>query len=273
MPTAFDTGFAYVISEQQSVGKSDELSYQIAKPLSLLPTLQRDCETSRKNIYCIDFDTVDYETTRDIQVELVAARKKRSLDRDAVLILEHFPVFTLGRRGGRENLTVTPEFLEKSGVKVLQAERGGNITYHGPGQLVVYFIVDLFAARIKVVDFVEKLEKIMIRTAGEWGIHAEQNKLNRGVWVGNAKLGSVGIAVRRGVSFHGLALNVNPSMEPFGWINPCGLHGIRMTSMKRELSEDIPMHRVRESVKSGIESIFCVNLKPATPEKLGFEKP
>lgn len=220
----------------------------------------------------MEFETVaDYEITRDIQVELVDARKKRLLDRDAVMILEHCPVFTLGRRGGRDNVTVAPEFLEKAGIGIVHAERGGSITYHGPGQLVVYFIFDLHAARIRVVDFVENLEKIMMRTARHWGIQAEQNTLNRGVWVGNAKLGSVGIAVRRGVSFHGFALNVNLSLEPFGWINPCGLQGVSITSMKRELSKSVPMGRVREEIKRGIESIFDTSLESVSLRELGFE--
>jgi lipoate-protein ligase B len=100
----------------------------------------------------------------------------------------------------------------------------------------------------------------MIRTAAEWGIEAVRNPLNRGVWVGNNKLGSIGIAIRRGISFHGMAFNVNLSLEPFGWINPCGLQNIRMTSMERELSYKLSMDEVRDSIKHHVENVFSVEL-------------
>lgn len=221
-------------------------------------------ESNSQTWYCTEFGITDYGEIQALQLELVEARKKRTIDRDVILILEHRPVFTLGRRGGRENLTVTPEFLEKSGVQVVQAERGGNITYHGPGQIIGYPIVDLYGGKIKVVDFVGLLEDVMIRTAADFGIAAGQDPRNRGVWVGGNKLGSVGIAVRRGVSFHGFALNVNLALEPFDWINPCGLTGIGVTSMKRELSQELPMDRVRETVKKNIETVFDVRLEMKT---------
>ena len=100
----------------------------------------------------------------------------------------------------------------------------------------------------------------MIRVADDWGIKAQRKSINRGVWVGNNKLGSVGISVQRDISFHGLALNVNMSLQPFGWINPCGLEDIQMTSMEKELSAQVPMNRVRESVRHHFESVFGVEL-------------
>ena len=155
---------------------------------------------------------------------------------------------------------VSGAFLEESGISVVQVERGGDVTFHGPGQLVVYPIVNLKEARLSVVDYVTALEEIMIRTAGDWGIMAERNSMNRGIWVGNNKLGSVGIAIRRGVSFHGFAFNVNLSLKHFNWINPCGLQGIGMTSMERELSRSVPMDQVHEAVKCHIEAVFGVEL-------------
>lgn len=186
--------------------------------------------------FCADLPMLDYRTAWDLQVRLVAARKGGIIGSDVLILLEHEPVFTLGRRGGRENLTVSEAFLEEAGVCVLHVERGGNITFHGPGQLVGYPILDLQAAGLSVTGYVERLEEVMIRTAAEWGVVAERNSLNRGVWAGGRKLGSVGIAIRRGISFHGFAFNVKPSLKPFGWINPCGLKGIEMTSLERELS-------------------------------------
>jgi lipoate-protein ligase B len=209
---------------------------------------------------CIDFDSIDYREAWQLQTELVAARKERILQSDIVLFLEHPPVFTLGRRGGRECLLVSEEFLEKSGIQVVQVERGGNITFHGPGQLVVYPIVDLQAARIKVIDFVSGLEEVMLRTAESWDVAAERNTANRGIWVGPNKMGSLGIAVRRGISFHGLALNINADLTPFSWIQPCGLKNVGMTTMQQQTGCQLSVPEVRAVLKKHFESVFGVKL-------------
>ena len=210
--------------------------------------------------WCIDLDTVDYDDAWKLQTDIVAARNNKAIDTDMILMLEHPAVFTLGRRGGAENLLVSESFLEKSGIAVTQVERGGNITYHGPGQLVVYPIVNLEAAKISVVDFVEALENVMLQTINVWGIDAERNPVNRGIWVGDKKIGSIGIALRKGVSFHGLALNVNLDLTPFSWIQPCGLQGVRMTSMKQELSGQVSMPDVRNVLRKKFESVFGVQI-------------
>ena len=209
---------------------------------------------------CVDIPHIEYTEALNLQRATVAARNSSVIDTDVLLMLEHPPVFTVGRRGGQENLVVSGPFLEKSGISVVQTERGGNITYHGPGQLVVYPIIDLREAKLKVVDYVTRLEEVMIRTAADWGIRAERNALNRGVWVGRNKLGSIGIAIRHGVSFHGFSLNVNLSLEPFAWVNPCGLEGIGMTSMEQKLSNKVSMQQARVSLKRHLRAVFGVEL-------------
>jgi lipoate-protein ligase B len=206
--------------------------------------------------YLLDLGTTPYQVAHDLQTRLVGARKEGILDRDIFICLEHTPVFTLGRRGGRQNLRVPEASLKTQGIDIVHVERGGDITYHGPGQLVLYPILDLRKAGLGVVDYVTALEEVMLRTAAEWGIAAERNALNRGVWVGLQKLGSIGIAVRRGISFHGLALNANTSLEHFGWIHPCGLHGISVTSMARLLGKPIFMDEVRRSMLHHVEAVF-----------------
>jgi lipoate-protein ligase B len=213
-----------------------------------------------KRWLCIDLPAMEYREAWDFQGRLVGARKDKVIDTDVILLLEHPPVFTLGRRGGWGNLTVSADFLEKAGIPVIQVERGGNITFHGPGQLVMYTIIDLRVARLAVSDYVENLEEVMIRAAFDWGITAERNPINRGIWVGNNKLGSIGIAIRRGVCFHGMAFNVNLSLKPFGWIKACGLQDSGTTSMERELSREVPMDQVRESAKRHLEAAFGVEL-------------
>ena len=222
--------------------------------------------TSKKWLLALDGLT-PYGVAHELQTRLVQARRER-MDRDLFVCLEHEPVFTLGRRGGLENLRVSEEFLKEKGIAIVHVERGGDITYHGPGQLVLYPIIALTAAGLSVVDYVTALEEVMIRTASDWNIRAERNSLNRGVWVGGFKLGSIGIAVRRGVSFHGLALNANTSLEHFGWINPCGLQGVSIASMSQILGRPLAMDEVRRSMLRHVEEIFRAELEQASLEQV-----
>ena len=215
-----------------------------------------------KEWYCLKLPLTAYETVWQLQTSLVLARKERRIDKDMVILLEHPSVFTLGRNGGRENLRVSESFLKKTGTQVVQVERGGSITYHGPGQLIGYPIIDLTAFRLKVVDYVGALEEMMIQAASQWKITAERDSRNRGIWVGDNKLGSIGVAVRRGVSFHGFALNVCVSLEPFCWIHPCGLQGIGMTSFEKELSRPVSVQEVKGTVKQCMEDVFNITFIP-----------
>jgi lipoyl(octanoyl) transferase len=219
----------------------------------------------------VDLPETDYQRALHLQLAIVAAKTTGRLDADVILCVEHPRVFTLGRRGGRENLCVTEDFLAQEGVSVVPTDRGGNITYHGPGQLVVYPIIDLNRRRFKVVEFVSGLEQAMILTAGHWGIDAGTDPANRGGWLNGDKLGSVGITVRRGVSFHGLALNVNTDMEPFSWINPCGLNQVRMTSLERHLSGPVAMAEARQEMAAHLAEGFGIALTTVSLQQLYAE--
>ncbi len=206
-----------------------------------------------KNSEIVHLGTMDYCRALALQEKIVAEKKARTQEKDLILVLEHPAVFTLGRHGGRENLMVSEAFLKEQGVPVVQTGRGGNITFHGPGQLVVYPIMDLNRAGMGVAAFVQQLEEIMIHTAADAGVIAHRSEMNHGIWVGNRKLGSIGLSVTRGISFHGVALNVNPDLTPFSWINPCGLAGISMTSLETELRKTEPTATVSmEGVKSSL---------------------
>ncbi len=217
---------------------------------------------------CVDIPVMDYQEALKLQHQLVAARKSGRIETDMVLMLEHPSAFTLGRRGGEENLAVPRKFLAEKHIPVIQAERGGDITYHGPGQIVVYPIVRLDTIRLNVSDYVFKMEEVMIRTVRKWGIEAKRNVKNPGVWVDGRKLGSLGIAIRRGISFHGFALNIDVSLEPFSWINPCGLKGTQMTSMENQLNHRVPINKVRQTLKHHIETVFGVGLERMHPSEL-----
>jgi len=221
-----------------------------------------------RRLLCTEVCSMDYCEALELQHALVDAKISTTLGRDVLLLLEHPPVFTLGRRGSHEHLLVAGAFLESRGIQVIHVERGGDVTYHGPGQLVCYPIVDLRKGRWKVVDFVEALEEVMIRTVADWGIRAGRNPMNRGVWVGMSKIGSLGIAVRRAVSFHGFALNVNTSLEPFSWIHPCGLEGVHVTSVKQLCGKEIPMEDVQGAVRLHIQEIFGVEIDQVSLDEI-----
>jgi lipoate-protein ligase B len=210
--------------------------------------------------YAVHLGVVPYPDAWDLQLRLVAARSQGRLSENVLLFLEHPPVFTLGRRGGRDHLLVSEDWLAQSGVPIVQVERGGDITYHGPGQLVAYPIVHLPSSGLGVVELVDRLEEVMIRTCAAWGVSAGRDGLNRGAWVGMKKIGSLGIAVRRGVSFHGLALNVNLDLKPFEWIQPCGLEGVGVTSIQAESGHPVGITDVKRVMQAHIETVFQAEL-------------
>ena len=232
-----------------------------------LPNCQPEpgnAQTATRNpnpVYALDLGLIDYQEAWSLQQKLVAAKVENDIDHDFMLFMEHPQVFTLGRRGGLDNLLVSEAFLKDAGIPVIQVERGGFITYHGPGQIVVYPIMNLHTRRIGVKEFVAAMEEAMILTAGNWNIAAQRNSLNSGVWIDNQKMGSIGIALRKGISFHGLALNVNLDLTPFSWIQPCGLHGIDMTSMRKESGKELPMGEVLEVLKDQLKAALGISFE------------
>ncbi len=218
--------------------------------------LEDTARNGREETYApliVDLGLIDYKSAFDFQKKIVSIKIKYKNIPDTILLLEHSSVFTLGKRGGRENLVVTERFLKSKKIPVVQTERGGNITFHGPGQLVLYPIVDLEKAKKGIADFVYELEEIMIRTLADFKIKSERNEKNHGVWVKNAKIGSIGLSIKRGISFHGLAFNVNVDLKPFSWINPCGMSDISMTSIKNEI---LNMNNLLRTENTSEEAVY-----------------
>jgi lipoate-protein ligase B len=216
----------------------------------------------------IDLPLTDYGQAQVLQERCVAAKTDGRLPEDLMFLLEHPAVFTLGRNGGRENLMVSDAHLASAGVGLMPSERGGNITYHGPGQIVGYPVIDLQRARMGVGDYVGTLEDLMLSVAQTWGVAADRDDRNRGIWVDGAKAGSIGLCLRHGMAFHGFALNVSNDLTPFQWINPCGLAGVRMTSLEQVLDREIPMDELRQTVWQTAARVFDVTLVPITLETL-----
>ena len=193
----------------------------------------------KRSAVFIDLGLLEYKRALDLQVQTRDSKINHPLLEDKIFFVEHPSVFTLGKRGGEENLSVSKEFLSNKNIDVVLTDRGGNITYHGPGQAVMYPVVDLEKNKIKVREFVYGLEEIMKLTALDFNIDAGRNKKNHGIWVGNSKIGSVGISIKKGISIHGLAMNINLDLDPFSWINPCGLTNVSMTSIEKEMEKSM----------------------------------
>jgi lipoyl(octanoyl) transferase len=187
---------------------------------------------------------IAYSDALALQEELLEQRTEGRIT-DTVLLLEHEPaVITLGRGAKEEHVLLSREALALQGVEVHETGRGGDVTYHGPGQLVAYPIIDLKPDRQDVRKYVAALEEVMIRIAASYGISASRVAGLNGTWVGNNKLGAVGVRLRRWVTMHGLALNVSTALDAFDLIVPCGIRDRGVTSLERELGRAVPMDEV-----------------------------
>jgi lipoyl(octanoyl) transferase len=180
-----------------------------------------------------------------LQAELVRARQADAIP-DTLLLLEHDPVFTLGQNAKKENVLAAPERLRALGFDVSETGRGGDVTYHGPGQIVAYPILQLAVHERDLHRYLRDLEEVMIRTCADFGLTAGRIDKLTGVWIQERKVGAIGVRVARWVTSHGLALNVNTDLAAFGHIVPCGLHGREVTSLARELGRNIPLDDVMD---------------------------
>jgi lipoyl(octanoyl) transferase len=208
-----------------------------------------------------DLGRIEYGEAWDVQRELVARRKQGSGE-DCLLFAEHPHVITMGRGAHPEHLLVSREQLDRLGVALWETNRGGDITYHGPGQLVGYPIVDLREWKRDVVAYLRALEQVLIDAAGEFGIAAERLPGCTGVWAAGAKLAALGVHVSRWVTSHGFALNVTTDLRYFGYIVPCGLTR-PVTSMEQLLGEAPPRTIVLDAVARHFGRVFGREIRPA----------
>ncbi|MGH2445042.1 MAG: lipoyl(octanoyl) transferase LipB [Candidatus Limnocylindria bacterium] len=191
--------------------------------------------------------TVAYRPTWELQDELATQRRERRIG-DRLLLLEHFPVYTIGRGGNEANMLATPERLREIGAELIRIDRGGDVTYHGPGQIVAYPILEL-RDPLDLRRYVRVLEAAIIDTAAAFGVASGRLDGQPGIWVdGERKLAAIGVRVRRGVTTHGLALNVNPDLKWFDEMIPCGIPDKGVTSLARELGTGVPMEAVEDEL-------------------------
>jgi len=202
---------------------------------------------------------VDYETAHDLQKKILQERiDGKCLDH--LILLQHNPVITIGRSGDNKNILASKTLLESFGITVHEIERGGDVTYHGPGQLTGYPIIDLRNYKKDVHWYLRQLEEVIIRVLAEYGIIGERVEKYTGVWVGDEKIAAIGVAVKRWVTYHGFAFNVNPDLSYFKLINPCGITNKGITSLVNLLGYDVKMDEVERKIVSAFSEVFEINL-------------
>lgn len=190
-----------------------------------------------RELWIVSLGRTPYEEALDLQRALARERISGGIPEDVLLLVEHPPVVTLGRSAKSRNLVCSAEFLASKGVELFEVERGGDVTFHGLGQLVGYPIIDLKRHKLDLHWFLRQVEEALIRTLAAYSIPGERNTGYTGVWTKGRKIASIGVHAREWVTWHGFALNVTTDLSYFDLIIPCGIDGVTMTSIEREIAE------------------------------------
>jgi lipoate-protein ligase B len=210
---------------------------------------------------------VEYARALKLQDEIVKERIAYG-GSDVVLLLQHPPVLTIGASGGERNIIVPRDTLAEHGISICRTDRGGNITYHGPGQLVVYPILDLKTRGKDLHRYVRNLEEVVIRTLSDFSLQAHRISGYAGVWVGQAEVCAIGIKVTRWITKHGLAININNDMRYFSFIHPCGIPDKEVTSMSRLLGHQVAIGDVTPHIVSHFSEVFNLTVKQQPAEEI-----
>jgi lipoate-protein ligase B len=212
---------------------------------------------AERELWTVTLGRLPYGDALELQRSIARDRISGTIPQDVLLLVEHPPVVTLGRGTKEKNLVSSPEFLQSKGVELFEVERGGDVTFHGPGQLVGYPIIDLKRHREDLHWYLRKIEEGLINTLADYGIPGERNTAFTGVWTRGRKIASIGVHARDWVTWHGFALNVTTDLSYFDLIVPCGIDGVVMTSIARELGlEDVAQQDVRDRVTAKFAEAF-----------------
>jgi lipoyl(octanoyl) transferase len=198
---------------------------------------------------------IDYNQAWDLQKEIFDLRLHNRIE-DSLFLLEHPHTYTLGKVADKENLISTKEQLQELGINVYEIDRGGDITYHGPGQIVGYPIIKLSDWKEDTHEYLRALEEVIIQTCAEYGLDTNRNPKYTGVWLGERKIAAIGIKVSRWITMHGFAFNVNTDLAYFGGIIPCGIKDKDVTSLQRELGKEIEINEVKEKLVKNFQKVF-----------------
>jgi len=202
-----------------------------------------------------DLGYCDFEQALKIQKKIHELRVENKIP-DTLILVEHPSVLTIGKSGSFDNILISTEVLHEKGIKIYQIERGGDITYHGPGQIVGYPIFYVKTALAGIKAMIKNIASLLIFTLNDFGVEATVKPKFVGVWVGDEKIASIGIAVKHWVTFHGFALNVTTDLTYFDLIRPCGLANVKMTSLEKILQKKIELTEVKERIKVNLEKVF-----------------
>lgn len=212
--------------------------------------------TGPLDVWCVRAGVVPYGAALESQNALAQARQRDDVP-DVLLLLEHPPVYTRGRRSTADELPMGDEWYRAQGIEIADTDRGGRVTYHGPGQLVGYPVVSLKPYRDDVHDYIRRMEQVIIRSLASHGVEAGMVEGLTGVWTPEGrKIASIGVHVNRGVTTHGFAINVNNDLQPFEWIIPCGIDHCRMSSLSRELREQHDLADFADTVCAQFGAVY-----------------
>ena len=226
-----------------------------------------------KEAWILNLDTVPYEEAFALQKRLVTMRSQDSIC-DTLILLEHPPVFTVTRKATLKNILASPDELQDKGISLCKTNRGGDITYHGPGQIVGYPIMNLKDHGKDLHKYIRSIEEIIISLLMDYGITAHRDKANPGVWIGDEKIAAIGIAVKSSwTTMHGFAFNVNPDLNHYSLIVPCGLTNKGITSLSKLLGTPISMEEVREKLVHHYAEVFKLSTRKITLEELTASNP
>ena len=204
----------------------------------------------------LDLGLIHYAPAFAIQNQALQARLDGQIA-DTVILQENLPIFTIGRSGSRNNIISSREELEKRGIEILEVNRGGDVTYHGPGQLIVSPLLYLGDIGLNANQYLHRLEDVLIELLACYDIQAGKKGGLPGVWLEDAKIAAVGIAVKHGYTFHGFSLNIDPDLEAFKLINPCGVSQMPVTSMQQVLGQSPPADQIKTELKRILQKTFA----------------
>jgi lipoate-protein ligase B len=219
-------------------------------------------------LWVVDLGRRAYGEVLELQRAVARARISGDVDQDVLLLVEHDPVVTLGRASKDAHVLATPEQLAKRGVELFEVERGGDVTFHGPGQLVGYPIIDLKRHKQDLHWYLRQVEEVLIRALGALGIAGERVAKYTGVWTRERKIASIGVHARDWVTWHGFALNVSTELSYFDLIVPCGIPEVAMTSVQRELGRTIGVRDVADVVSRAAAEVFGLEQRSMEPAAL-----
>ncbi len=224
---------------------------------------------AERELWVVRLGRMGYEECLELQREVARQRITGAVPQDVLLLVEHPPVVTLGRSSKQKNLISSPDFLRSRGVELFEVERGGDVTFHGPGQLVGYPVFDLKRHKQDLHWYLRSVEEAIIRTIGEYGIPGERSTGYTGVWTRGRKIASIGVHARDWVTWHGFALNVTTDLSYFDFIVPCGIDGVTMTSIEKESGSVPDLDAVGSRAAQEFATLFDLSLLDVDSTELG----